>query len=89
MIKINEQNLDGETDDTDEQVDEECEYDDEPIPLTANTVAVPPFPVDALPDVISDMVLELAEATSVGSGNAGHLGVDGALGRMHRWSCRD
>jgi hypothetical protein len=38
-------------------------FDGGPIPLTPNTVDVPPFPVDALPDVIANMVTELAEAT--------------------------
>ena len=37
-------------------------YDDEPIPLI-EPVPVPPFPVDALPDVIDRKVIELAEAT--------------------------
>ena len=35
---------------------------DEPIPLTQR-VEIPPFPVDALPDAIADMVLGVAEAT--------------------------
>ena len=37
--------------------------DDEPIPLSHNTVDVPPFPVDALPSVITQMVAEVAEFT--------------------------
>lgn len=37
-------------------------YDDEPIPLI-ELADVPSFPVDALPDVISQKVTELAEAT--------------------------
>jgi hypothetical protein len=41
----------------------ESEFDDDPIPLTGNTVDVPTFPVDALPDVIANKVVELAEAT--------------------------
>ena len=36
---------------------------DEPIPLTADPVDVPPFPVDALPAAFADKVTELAEAT--------------------------
>jgi replicative DNA helicase len=35
----------------------------DPIPLTANPVDVPPFPVDALPEAFADKVAELAEAT--------------------------
>ena len=38
------------------------EFDD-PIPLTAQPVDVPPFPVDALPEVIANKVTELAEFT--------------------------
>ena len=37
--------------------------DDDPIPLTHNMVDVPPFPVDALPDVITQKVTEVAEFT--------------------------
>jgi replicative DNA helicase len=44
---------------------------DEPIPLTANTVDVPPFPTDALPEVIANMVTELAEATQTDPAMAG------------------
>jgi replicative DNA helicase len=44
---------------------------DEPIPLTPNTVHVPAFPLDALPDVIVDMVTELAEATQTDPAMAG------------------
>jgi hypothetical protein len=44
---------------------------DEPIPLTANTVNVLPFPVDALPDVIAPKVTELAEATQTDPAMAG------------------
>ena len=37
--------------------------DEAPIPLTDNTIDIPPFPVDALPDTFSWLVAELAEAT--------------------------
>ena len=46
-------------------------FDDEPIPLTHNLVDVPPFPVDALPDVITQKVTELAEATQTDPAMAG------------------
>lgn len=65
MININDQKLD-ETPEA-HTVDGE----DYPIPLTPNTVEVPPFPVDALPDVIGPMVVELAEATQTDPAMAG------------------
>jgi hypothetical protein len=43
--------------------DDEPLFDGDPIPLTPKIIDVPPFPVDALPDVIENMVTELAEAT--------------------------
>jgi replicative DNA helicase len=53
-------------------MDDAAEFDGEPIPLTYNTaVNLPPFPVDALPDVIANMVTELAEATQTSPAMAG------------------
>ena len=37
-------------------------FDDEPIPLT-QTVPIPPFPVESLPEPVADMVHAVAEAT--------------------------
>jgi len=50
---------------------DEDDRPDEPIPLTPDTIEVPPFPVDALPDVIGPMVTELAEATQTDPAMAG------------------
>jgi hypothetical protein len=44
---------------------------EEPIPLAPDIVDVPPFPVDALPEVIANMVTELAEATQTDPAMAG------------------
>ena len=44
--------------------------DDDPIPLT-RTVPIPPFPTDALPGPIADMVTALAEATQTDPGMPG------------------
>lgn len=40
----------------------DVDVDEEPIPLT-HTVPIPPFPVDALPGLIEEMVCAVAEAT--------------------------
>jgi hypothetical protein len=44
---------------------------EEPIPLVGNPVEVPPFPVDALPEVFARKVAELAEATQTDPAMAG------------------
>jgi replicative DNA helicase len=44
---------------------------DEPVPLTGNPAHVPPFPVNALPDVYANKVVELAEATQTDPAMAG------------------
>ena len=46
----------------DEQEAQQDSFDDEPIPLI-QPVPIPPFPVDAFPEAIADMVNEVAEAT--------------------------
>ena len=45
-------------------------FDDDPIPLT-QTVPIPAFPVDSLPEPIADMVCAVAEATQTDPAMAG------------------